>query len=105
VDGKLTFWKRWPGPGIRGVMDTVSGRNKLNVVHTESIKFYTCSPVGIKSKYSRNQDYYGQMKYKKFSQWVTYQDIPNLPPNSMAMHLITTWCSPGKYANKEDMVN
>jgi hypothetical protein len=36
VDSNLTYRKCWQGPGIRGVMDTVSGSNRHIVVHIGS---------------------------------------------------------------------
>jgi hypothetical protein len=67
MDSNLTFRKCWQGPGIRGVMDTVSGSNRLIVVHIESKDtFLRGTQLAYKTN-STSGDYHGQMKYENFS--------------------------------------
>lgn len=44
MDSKMTFRKYQQGPGILGVMNTVSGDNRLAVVHTGSMDNSLCNP-------------------------------------------------------------
>jgi hypothetical protein len=85
VDSNLTFQKCWQGPGIRGVMDTVSGSNRPIFVHIRSKDdFLPGAQLAYKAN-SRSGDYHGQMNYDDFFQWITHKVIPNLPPNSVVV--------------------
>jgi transposase len=93
-------------------MDTVRGSNRLIVVHIGSKDGFL--PGGVQLTYKANStsgDYHGQMNYDNFSQWITHQVIPNLPPNSVVVmdsapyHSTVYNKPPGKYANKQDMAD
>jgi hypothetical protein len=99
----LNFRKCWQGPGIRGVMDTVSRSNRLIVVHIGSKDgFLPGTQLAYKAN-STSGDYHGQMNYDNFSQWITHQIIPNLSPNSVVVldnvpyHSTAHNKPPGKY--------
>jgi hypothetical protein len=106
VDSNLTFRKCWQGPGSRGVMDTVSGRNRLIVVHIGSKDGFLPGAQLVYKANSTTGDYHGQMNCDKFSRWITQQFIPKLPPNSVVVmdnapyHSTMHNKTRGKYANK-----
>jgi hypothetical protein len=84
-------------------MDTVSGSNRLIVVHIGSKDgFLPGAQLAYKAN-SMSEDYHRQMNYDNFSRWITHQVIPNLPPNSVVVvdnvsyHSTVHNKPPGKY--------
>jgi hypothetical protein len=83
VDSNLTFRKCWQGPGIRGVMDTVSGSNRLIVVHIGSKDgFLPGAQLAYKAN-STSGDYHGQMNYDNFSDGSHTESFPTCRPTML----------------------
>jgi transposase len=99
------------GKDLEFEMDTVSGSNRLIIVHTGSKDgFLPVAQLAYKVN-SMSGDYHGQTNYDSFSQWITHQVILNLPPNNVVVVDSAPYNStlhnkpPGKSANKQDMVD
>jgi hypothetical protein len=98
VDSNLTFRKRWQGPGIRGMMDTVSGSNRLIVVHIGSKDGFL---PGAQLAYKANSTS-GQMNYDNFPDGSQTESFSTCRPTVLwlwIMRLITVQCTTNLLGN------
>ncbi|XP_049779793.1 uncharacterized protein LOC126176676 [Schistocerca cancellata] len=110
VDNNITYRKCWQGPGVEGIMDNVSGSNRIIVVNIGSKDGFLPNAQLVYKAGCATGDYHGQMNYENFSNWISNKVIPNLPPNCVIVmdnasyHNKEHNKAPTRSSNKSEMI-